>query len=240
MPRSRIVALDQVQQFMAINLLMDQGLIAGPKLVDNCAEITLVWSLGSGKVGHIVLGGRYIAPFAGTAAQANAILAALTSGATWTTLAGFLSPQTSLHQVLIRNIHLADQPVISGAVTEHPGTSAGTDMPNEVALVIGLRTGLSGPRYRGRMYVPGWATNALGTTNLVAAGAVTALNAWAGGIQAALSASGYTWCLALPARNAYTSAVTGRVFPARPKETPAITQTVVDNHWDSQRRRGLK
>src|SRR5215471_4977412 len=175
MSRSRLVALENVQQFAAINLLADQGLIAGPKIVTNCAEISLLFTLGSGKVGHIVLGGRYTPPFAGTAAQANAILAALTGSAAWTTLAAHISPQTSLHQVTIRNIHIAEQPVIPSAITEHVGTSTGIDMPNEVALVISLGTGLSGPRYRGRMYVPGWATTALGTNNLVAAAAVTAL-----------------------------------------------------------------
>src|SRR5215467_1342953 len=167
MARSRLVALDSVQQFAAINLLLDPGLTPGPKIVTNCAQVSLVFSLGSGKVGHIVLGGRYTPPFAGTQAQANAILSALTGSAAWTTLAGFLSPQTSLHQVLIRNISIADQPIIQSVVTEHPGTSAGTDMPNEVAVVISLGTGLTGPRYRGRMYFLGWATNALGTSNLI-------------------------------------------------------------------------
>lgn len=236
----RIIDLANVQSFTAINLLVDQGAIAGPKLVDNCALITLVFSLGSGKLGHVVLGGRYTPPFAGTQSQANAILAALTGSAAWTTLATFLSPQTSFQQVLIRDINTAEQPVIQGTVTAHVGTSTGTDMPNETALVISLGTGRAGPRYRGRMYIPGWGTNALGTGNLVASAAVTALGSWAGGVQGALAASGYTWCLALPARNAYTSSKTGRVFPARPKETPAITLTKVDNHWDSQRRRGLK
>lgn len=236
----RIIALDNLQQFAAVNLLLDQGLVAGPKLVDNCALISFIFSVGSGKQAHVVLGGRYVPPFAGTQAQANAILSTLTSGANWTTLATFLSPQTSFHQVSIRNINTADQPTILSTVTEHVGTSTGTDMPSEIAVVASLKTGLTGPRYRGRMYFPGWATTALGAGNLVASAAVTALTSWASNIQGALSAQGYTWCLALPARNAYTSVKTGRQFPARPKETPSIVTFVVDNHWDSQRRRGLK
>jgi hypothetical protein len=236
----RLVPLSNFEQFAAINPLVDQGLIAGPKLVDNCAEITLFFSLGDGKTGHIILGGRYIPPFSGTQVEANAILSSLTGTAAWTALAQHLSPQTSLHQVGIRDINTKENPTILSTVTEHVGTSTGVDMPNEVALVITLSTGKAGPRYRGRMYMPGWATTALGANNLVNAAAVTALQNWAGTIQSSLNGSGFTWCLALPARNGYTSATTGRVFDPRPKETPSIIQTTVNNHWDSQRRRGLR
>lgn len=236
----RIIALDSLQQFAAVNLLADLGLIAGQKIVTNCATVTLRFNLASGKVGHVVLGGRYTPPFAVTVAQTQAVFAALSTGGAWTTLATFLSPQTTFAGVDIRNIHLKDQPIISSTGAAVPGTSTGTDMPNEIALAISLKTGLTGPRYRGRAYIPGWATNSLGTTNLVAAGAVNALGSWAGTIQAALAQASLVWCLALPARNAYTSPKTGTHFDARPAETPSITQTVVNNHWDTQRRRGLK
>lgn len=235
-----VIPLDRLQQFAAVNVLVDQGLIQGPKLVDNCAQITLRFSLESGKVGHVVLGGRYIPPFAGTVTQANAIHTALSTGAAWTAVAAFMPTSTIFTGVDIRNIHLPDQAIISSTSTAAPGTSASAALPSEVAAAFTLRTGLTGPRYRGRAYIPGFATNALGAGNLVAAAAVTALNNWQGTFAAALSAQGYTWCLALPARNAYTSIKTGRVFPARPKETPSITAAPMNNHWDSQRRRGLK
>lgn len=237
---ARIIALDNLQQFAAVNLLADLGLVTGQKLVDNCATITLRFTLGSGKTGHIVLGGRYIPPFAGTQTQANAIHTALSTGALWTALALHLSTGTQFRGVDIRNIHVKDQPIISSNTAGVPGTSSGTELPNEIALAISLKTGQTGPRYRGRAYFPGWATTALGTGNTVAGPAVTALTNWAGQIAGALGNQGYTWCLALPARNAYTSPKTGTHFDARPKETPTIILTVVDNHWDSQRRRGLK
>lgn len=236
----QLVPLAAYEQLAAINPLLDLGLIAGPKLVDNCAEIVLYWQLGDGKTAHNVLGGRYIPPFSATQVEANAILSSLTGTGAWTTMAASIATSVSLHQVGIRDINTPENPVILSAVVEHPGTSTGTELPNEVSAVISLATGKSGPRYRGRMYVPGLATSALGAGNLIAAQTVLDIAAWAGTIASSLNGSGFTWCLALPARNAYTSPKTGRQFPARPKETPTINQTLVDNHWDSQRRRGLR
>jgi hypothetical protein len=91
------------------------------------------------------------------------------------------------------------------------------------------------------MYLPAFATNALATGNTIAPAVITAVDAWLLTINPAFTAQGYTLCLALPARNDYTSPITGRHFDARPKETPSITSiSVHDNHWDSQRRRGLR
>jgi hypothetical protein len=90
------------------------------------------------------------------------------------------------------------------------------------------------------MFVPGWATNALGTGNTINPAAVTALGNWGSIIAGALSASGYIWCVGHVARQAYTGS-TGTSHPARPAgSVPITTVAVRDNHWDSQRRRGLK
>lgn len=237
---ARLMRLDSFQQFAAIKPSDDLGLIQGPKLVDNCATITLKFSLASGKTGHVVLGGRYTPPFAASQTTANAIHTGLSTGAQWTALAAFLSTATSFTGVDIRNIHIKDQPIISSNTTAAPGTSAGTDMPNELAQVISLVTGLTGPRYRGRAYIPGWATNALGTGNVAASAAITALNNWGSSIRTVFAASQFTWVLALPARNAYDSPLTGTHFDARPKESPAVTANGVNGTWDTQRRRGKK
>ena len=237
---ARLIALTNLEQLAAVNLTVDQGLVAGPKIVAQCAQITLKFSLASGKVGHVVLGGRYTGAFAGSQAQANAIHTALSTGGGWAGMAQHLSTSTSFIGVDIRNIAIPDQAIISSNTAAAAGTSTGSDMPNEIAVVITLRTGLTGPRYRGRMYLPGWATTALGSGNLINSAAVGTVTNWFPSVGAALSAQGYTHCLALPERNAYTSIRTGRVFPARPQETPAVISARVDTHWDSQRRRGLK
>jgi len=235
-----LVNLSNLQQVAAVNISSDPGNPGGPKLAPNCAQITLVWTQESGKLAHNVLGGRYAGAFAGTQAQANGILTALTTGAQWTALAAFLAGQSSLTQVTIRNIAVKDQALIVSNAAGQAGTSVSPSLPNETAAVITLRTALAGRANRGRMYVPGWATNGLGAGNVIAAAAVTALNNWAGTIQAALAAQGYTWVIVQPARVAYTGS-TGTAHPERDATSTAVSSvSVKDNHWDSQRRRGLK
>jgi len=50
----------------------------------------------------------------------------------------------------------------------HSGASTADSLPAETSLVITLRTGLRGPRHRGRIYLPPWtesSCNADGTAN---------------------------------------------------------------------------
>jgi hypothetical protein len=240
----RIGRLSDLQQFAAINLTLDLGAIAGPRHAPGCADITLFFNLTDGKVAHIVLTGRYAGAFHGTTAECNAISAALHAGTPWTTLTPFLATGTVFSGVTIHDINPTDgsgATAVPGAVTQ-PGTSTGIALPSEVAAVITKRTGFSGPQNRGRMYFPGWATTALGASDVIAPAAVTALGNWATtNVGSALSGSGYTHVLAQMARAAYTSPITGRDFPARDAGSIAITALQVrDNHWDSQRRRGLR
>jgi hypothetical protein len=90
------------------------------------------------------------------------------------------------------------------------------------------------------MFIPGWATNALASGNVVAAAAVTALQSWANTLGGTYSANGMPVALGHKARAAYTG-TSGTPHPARPAGLVPITNLVVrDNHWDSMRRRGLK
>lgn len=240
MARSRIVALENLQQFTAINVLSDPGHIAGPVQIPSCAQIRIGWNLTDGKKGFNVLYGRYSGAFAGTVAQAQAMFTALSSGAAWTALAGFLHTTEAIASVDIRDVNTPNAALISSTGAAVPGTSPGTSLPSEVAEVITLRTAFVGPAFRGRLYLPPIASNGLGTGDTIAASAMTAMNNWAATIFTALSAQGYTWVLGQPARQQYTGS-TGRVHPARAATSTTIsTATVRDNHIDSQRRRGLK
>lgn len=240
MARSRVVNLANFEQFTAINLLADPGHIGGPTIAPNVAEIRLNFALEDTKSAHCVLHGRYSSAFAGSLAQCNAIFAALSTGGSWTALAAFLATTTQFTGVSIRDINSAGNPYLSSNTAAVPGTSASPSLPNEVALVASLGTAKTGPGNRGRFYLPGWATNALGAGNVAAAAAVTAFNTWQTLILPAFSAQGYTWVIAQPARAAYVGS-TGTSHPARPAGSAPVTTTITrDNHWDSQRRRGLK
>jgi hypothetical protein len=235
-----VIALENLQQFTAINLLVDPGAIGGPKVIPSCAEISLIWALGDAKLAFNVLCGRYSGAFSGSQAQANAIATALSSGTQWTAMAAFLAPTVSFVGVRIRDISAANFPFIPSAITAVPGTSAGTELPDETAICLTLRTAFTGPQNRGRLYVPGFATTALATGNVVAAACVTAVQNWGTIIAGVLATNGYTWCVGHQARAAYTGR-TGTAHPARAAgSVPITTVSVRDNHWDSQRRRGLK
>jgi hypothetical protein len=202
--------------------------------------VVILWGLASGKVGHSVLYGRYGGGFVPTSGIANSILTGLTSGAGWTGLAAFMAATAGLSGIQLRDVATANQPIVSNTVGGQPGTSASPELPDETAVVVTLRTALTGRANRGRLYTAGYATNALGSGNVVAAGAVTALQAWATTISSVLSGQGLTWVLGQRARAAYTGS-TGTQHPARAAtSTPVTLATVRDNHWDSQRRRGLK
>jgi|SRR5215471_5006871 len=241
MGRNRVIRLDSLEQFQAINVLSDPGAIAGPKIAPNCMQVVIGWGLDDGKTAHNVLGARYSGSFPGSTSMANAIMTALTTGAAWTALAGFLAATpTGIYNVNLRDINSPNQPLVPSSNSGVLGTSASPALPNENAAVITLRTGQTGPANRGRIYIPGWATNALGTGNIIAAGAVTALQNWANTIPTALSAQGLQFVIVQPARNAYTGS-TGRQHPARAATSINVSsQPVRDNHWDTQRRRGIK
>lgn len=235
-----IINLSNLQQFTAVNFSSDPGAIGGPVVIPQCAEISLLWSLVDGKTAHVVLHGRYVGAFAGTVAQCNGILTGLAAGAQWTALAAFLSSTTTLAAVTIRDLNVPNKPLIQSSNAGSPGTSASPAMPSEVAAVITHRTGQAGRAFRGRSYIPGWATNSIGAGDVILAAAVTALQNWANTIPTTLTAQSYTFCIGQKARAAYTGS-TGVAHPARLATTVDITsQTVRDNHWDTQRRRGFK
>jgi hypothetical protein len=237
---AKVIALDNLHQFAAVELQFDGGAIGGPKVIPQAAEIVLNWTLASGKIGHNVLVGRYNGAFAGTVTQANNILTGLTGSGQWAALAAFLASTAALSSVTIRDLNQPNQPLIASSSAGVAGSSASPEMPDEIAAVITLRTAFTGPANRGRVYVPGWATNAIGTGNVIASSAVTALGSWGAIIAGVLSNNGYTFSIGHQARQAYTGS-SGTQHPARIAGTvPVVTVSVRDNHWDSQRRRGLR
>lgn len=218
----------------------DAGRIPGAITIPNCIQVVLVWSpnFALGQFVYNVAHGFVASGFAATAPIAQAIYAALATAYT-ANLASFQPTTGGLQGVQLRDIRPPGNfaPVNStGAAT--PGTSASMAMPEEVAAVLTARTAQAGRGYRGRMYIPCWATNANAAGGVIASGVITGLDNFATAYLAALTAQGITGCVAQPARNSYVG-VTGTTHPQRPAGTPAITQLFVRNNaWDSQRRRG--
>jgi hypothetical protein len=235
-----LVRLDRLQQFAAVNLLLDPGAIGGPVVIPNAIQVTLRWTLASGKIGHNVLYGRTAGVPAPSVAMADALLTALTTGTPWLSFAARLSNSTALAGVTLRSVHEAGLPIFDSTGAAHPGTNAVLALPNEVALCVTLRTGGTGGQNRGRMYVPGYATDSVAAGNVASATVVTDTQGWANIIIPAFSGQALTLVIGQKARQEYIG-TTGTLHPARPAGTVVVTSLLVrDNHWDSQRRRGLK
>lgn len=233
--------ISNFQQFTAINVLADPGHIGGPVVIPNSVKFMIVWNMPDGKVARNVLGMNVAGAFNPTPAAAEAGRAALVGGGTWTALAGFLAPTCSLAAVELLDIRTPNNAVVRSTGAAAPGTSAGTALPSEVAAAATIRTNRAGPGFRGRFYIPGFASNAQGTGDTIAAAAVTAINGWVQNtVGAAIAAVPGQWVLLQPARAQYTGS-TGTLHPARPAGSVIVTTAICrDNHWDSQRRRGLK
>jgi hypothetical protein len=237
---SPLVRIENFQQFAAINLTADPGYDPTDRHIPSTAQISLNWNQEDGKQAHNILHASYTGGFHGTQSEADAILTGLGTGAQWTALAAFLTTSTTLASVSIRDLNVMHTTPISSLGAAHAGTSVDSAFPNEVAAVITLRTAQTGQAFRGRIYVPGWGANAGGSGNTIAAAAVTALQTWGSIIAGVLSASGYTFGIGHFSRLAYTSAA-GHLIPARaPGLVPITTVQVRDNHWDTQRKRGLR
>jgi hypothetical protein len=220
--------------------MVDPGHIPGPVVIPNCAMFRIRWGLTNGKVANNVLHAQWTGSPVLTPAIAETARQALVAGAGWSGLAAFLATGTTLAGVDLLDMRAATNTIVSSTGAATPGTSASTAIPSEVAIAVTLRSATRGPSGRGRFFVPGLATNAIGAGDVVAGAAITALTTWLGNINTAAGPIG-PLCIALPARQAYTSADTGRIFPARGAGVALVNAFLVrDNHWDSQRRRGLR
>jgi len=240
MSPTRIVAVDQLQQFTAVELLSDPGHIGGPVIVPSCVQVIFNWTTTSGRGAHNVTYGRYSGGFTPSSSIANTLHTGFSTGATWTALAAFMPTTVALAGISLRDVNAPNGALINSTTPAAPGTSASPGLPDEVALVVTMRTALAGRANRGRMYIPGWATNALAAGNVAAAATVTALQNWVQGFGTVYTASGLTLVIGQPARNAYTGS-TGTQHPARPAGSVIVNALPVrDNHWDTQRRRGLR
>jgi hypothetical protein len=238
----RVIRLDGVQQFAAIELLVDPGHIAGPVVIPNACRVRLNWNLTDGKVAHNVLYAAWTGTPALSQTVAQAIFAAISTGANWSALAVFLAPTTFLAGVTLQDVRTATGIEINSTGGAVAGGSASPAMPDEIAVAVTLKTANRGPSGRGRFFVPGFATNTIAAGNVIAAAAVTALTTWANTtLNGAIVGNLGQMVLALPARNGYTSLATGRIFPPRAAGSVPLTQLLCrDNHFDSQRRRGLR
>lgn len=223
----------------------DPGHIPGPVYIPAVVAVRLMWRLTNGKQANNILHASYVTPPVIDTAFVNALFTSLTTGAGPVALLALISSQVKLEAVGVRNMANSGTPgtgygeVISSS-TPVAGTDAASDpLPATVSAVVSLKTGFSGQANRGRIYFTGF-TEASNTSAGKINGALnTALVGYVTAIDAAFDSRSLTFCIAHPARQAYTGSA-GAEHPARAAGNVAVTSwNTLNTEWDTTRLRKL-
>lgn len=222
----------------------------GPDLVvANAAQVRLIWTLGDNQTGWLnVLGAIKLAGTVINQTLANTLATAIRSQFIGN-LQATMPPGTGFSTCGVRDVSAPQQTEYIGTGSAVFGNAAGDALPGGAAVCVSLKTALSGPRHRGRVYLSGFAELANGPFGSIDAGIGTSAVGFVTGVQTALAASGLT--LAVISRPSYAKQTTVNVIlpgggtdvqtrsePARPGEVNAVTSISMRNLvWDSQRRR---
>lgn len=237
----RLINLQDLPTITAVKVNDDLGAIGGPIVIPLAVQVVLNWTVAGGRSGHNVLYGKTPAVPAPTVAMAQALFAGMTTGALWTAMATHLASTLTINSVSVMSVHAANQPVFVSTGSAVAGANATLALPAEMALCVTLRTALRGRSNRGRIFIPNYSVDQVGAGSIVVPLAVTDTAAWANNFITLFSGQGMTLSIGQQERAAYTSPITGTAFAHRDAQTVPVTSLVVrDNHWDSQRRRGLK
>lgn len=199
-------------------------------VVPGAAVGRLIWAQGGIPFAVNVFGVVNSGGIAITQALTNTIGSAIKAAVTSTNHGISLGTTITLLSVGLRDIRTANMPEFLDAGGPVAGTAAGDLLPPQTALCITMRTAFAGRRFRGRMFLPGYAeahNNATG-----AAAGTTASVAFVTAIKSALAAS------------ALDLGVLSRPDPtATPPNAGAITPVSAivarDAVWDTQRRRAI-
>ena len=217
----------------------DAGRIKGAAAVPNVLEIRCLFSLPNQKFANITFHGFNTVMPAVNVALANTLFASLSSA--WSTNLGLYCPAgppaTSFQNVFVRDMTNPGFPVFQSTSAAVAGTRASPAMPANAAIVLTENLNVRGRGAKGRVYLPGWATNADAGGGLVNAATVSAITAFGTAVFNAITTAGFTPCVAKVARQAYTG-FTGTPHLQRNATNATVTNYVCrDNIWDSQRRR---
>jgi hypothetical protein len=213
------------------------GYIPGPLVIPLTVQVRLVWSLPNGREATNVLHAINAGAVPVNVAMANAIFDFISTSASWGLYAAFLSSETSFVRVDVRDLTSAHLGVFESAGTPVVGTGVGNALPEEVSLVSTLRTGMTGPAHRGRVYWTGFDDSVLDANGHAVADLRTAINNLMAIVIAAFASVGLDLGVAHRGHADYVNA-RGNTVPAEAAGTDRVLQTDVrDLVFDSQRRR---
>jgi len=176
--------------------------------------------------------------FVASQAMANQLFTAI-SGHWVTRLGQYMHNDTQFFALTIRDMGDVTNPEFQSNLAAVSGSSANAALPQDVALVLTAEPNLRGRGAKGRLFFPGWATNAAAAPGQAIDAARVALNAFGADLMLELNAVALGAAIAKPARNAYIG-LTNAQHPQRPASVVELNAyTCQDTEFDTQRRRGL-
>jgi len=168
---------------------------------------------------------------------ADTMFTAMTGFAGWANWLAALATDTSFIGFDIRDMRVANAPLLQHSFTAIPGTGTGGPLPPQTAIVLTLRTASAGVQFRGRIFCGGLATGNMDATGHISAAGLGAPVSYYNSINAGFAAIGWGFGIAqraLPDRPGHG----GVTLPARnPACIPVTANIVRDNIFDTQRRR---
>jgi hypothetical protein len=204
----------------------------------------LIWTLPNGKRAYNILHASYGTKPLFSTAWINTLDTAFKSALTTTGLLNNLDSATKYENTGVRD--MAETNPGSGVGWSEWTSSnaaatgaavAGQALPPGAAFVVTLRSGFSRQANRGRVYLPGFNTNALTTGGTIPDDVKEDCEDFIEGLKSALSNVSLTLCIAHPARQAYTGS-TGVEYAARAAGHVTVENIVaLNNVFDSQRLR---
>jgi hypothetical protein len=214
----------------------------GPVVIANGIQVNITWGQGT-RTYRNVLHGTY----SGTRPLPTTLAEALFSGfKTQLTSSGFsgdLHSDMSMTGVSIKDLNSANQPFVFSTSAAQAGTGAGTAIPNQVAIVVTLATGLSGKAYRGRVYLGGLDSGTVLNSDQHTALAGTNAAAFINGVLSVMNSNAivpsvFGRALQAGETKPPPGSTTGNPLPARSAQMTPITQArIVSQRFDSQRKR---
>jgi hypothetical protein len=213
------------------------------------AQVRLIWTISGGGLMINVLGAVVSGTPTFGQAHANALGSAIKGAFSGGALIGQTHTSVVLNSIGVRDLRSPNLTEFLDQGATVAGTGTGDALPRAVALVITLRTALSGPRYRGRIYLGGFSETQNDADATASAALVAAGVSFVGSIQTAMAANGLTMgVISRPMepytvtttfeRNDGTTDTTVKTHEGRPGQVNAVTLIQARNDtWDSQRRR---
>jgi hypothetical protein len=198
----------------------------------------MLFTLANQKTAHCSFYGKNSGSFIASSAAASAMFTQIATHLT-NRFANTMNGQAKFAAVTVRDMSNKTNAEFRSTQTAiTPGVGA-TGLPQDMAIVLTAEVVERGRGAKGRLYLPGWATSALGPNGTIQDTVVAAVTAFGGDLLLELNAVALGAAVPKYHRQEYTG-LTGALHAERTAHmADVLAYTCQNNEWDTQRRRGF-